>query len=118
MSTKTRPSDRSDRYLHSSPTRIQGREPEDPSHPSPTAVERLDLALLGMAENGQAPPCYGLGGFTSDDPLERRIAAPICEHCPIRELCTAAADERRESFGVWGGRDRTPRAYKPRSTAA
>jgi hypothetical protein len=77
-----------------------------------TASEALDDALLRMAENGQAPPCFGLPGFTSDDPLERAIAAPICQTCPLLDLCTAAADERDESFGVWGGTDRTPRHYR------
>lgn len=81
-----------------------------------TTSEALDVALIGMADRGDHPPCFGLPGHVSDDPLERRLATQICDGCPVRELCAAVADERGESFGVWGGVDRTPRHYKRRST--
>lgn len=83
-----------------------------------TAAHDLDDALLRMAEHGETPPCFGLDGFTSDDPLERRIAAPICQTCPIQQQCQAAAEERDEKFGVWAGRDRTPRQGRPRFFSA
>lgn len=84
------------------------------------AAHALDDALLRMAEHGQSPPCFWHAALTSDEPAERRAAAPICMRCPIADLCGAAADERDERFGVWGdglgrpGRDRTPRPHKAR----
>lgn len=82
-----------------------------------TAVEALDDALLQMVEHGQRPPCTGLPGFISDDPAERAMAARICQSCPLVELCAAAADERKEPHGVWGGVDRCSLAYRRKETA-
>jgi WhiB family redox-sensing transcriptional regulator len=30
-------------------------------------------------------------------------AKAFCQECPVREACLAAAVERREPWGVWGG---------------
>lgn len=82
-----------------------------------SAAEAFDAALLSLAERGEQPPCFGLPGHVSDDPHERQIAARLCDGCPVRDLCGAVADERKEAFGVWAGRDRTPRTYKQRESA-
>lgn len=39
----------------------------------------------------------------SDHPADRMAAADACGACPVRLECLAAALERREGFGVWGG---------------
>lgn len=31
-------------------------------------------------------------------------AKALCAECPVRETCFEAARERREPYGVWGGR--------------
>lgn len=30
-------------------------------------------------------------------------ARPICESCPVRELCLASALANKERYGMWGG---------------
>ena len=43
------------------------------------------------------------------------FARSFCERCPVRRECLAAALDRRERYGVWGGVDFTTRAGKPLS---
>jgi len=52
-------------------------------------------------------PCGGSELWTSDAPLERAVAAELCADCPVLDSCRAFADENREEFAVWGGRDFT-----------
>ncbi len=74
-----------------------------------TPPQRLRLALAEMVEQGELPPCSdGSGRWVSQDRNDRATAAADCGFCPILTECAAAADAVRESFGVWGGRDRTP----------
>jgi len=47
--------------------------------------------------------------WTSEDAEERAEAALRCQPCPVLAECHRAATARpRVTFGVWGGRDRTP----------
>ena len=39
----------------------------------------------------------------SDDPGELQYAKALCGQCPIRSQCLAAALQRAEPWGVWGG---------------
>ncbi len=81
-----------------------------------TAAEELSHALLDLAESGQSTPCQGRRRerWTSDDHGERAWAANVCTSlaCPVLAACGAAADEMREKFGTWAGRDRTPHTRK------
>ncbi len=76
-----------------------------------TAAERLTIALLELADQGRVTPCQGRrrDRWTSDDADEREWAASVCSTlgCRVLEQCGAAAVEGKESFAVWGGRDRT-----------
>lgn len=77
-----------------------------------TATEELTMALVKLASEGRRPACGDWrenNPWLSDDPRLRAMAARWCRGCPVLELCGAAAVERKERFGVWGGRDRTPR---------
>lgn len=52
-----------------------------------------------------ALPCH-IGDpdlWFSDDPGELLYAKALCGQCPIRSQCLAAALERAEPWGVWGG---------------
>lgn len=77
------------------------------------AGEVLDLALVKLAAEGLRVRCGdwmdGTNPWLSDDPRLRAMAARWCTGCPVMSECGAAAEERKETFGVWGGRDRTPR---------
>ncbi|KUI45350.1 hypothetical protein AU197_14170 [Mycobacterium sp. IS-1590] len=39
----------------------------------------------------------------AENPVELERAKALCEQCPIRRECLAAALERQEPWGVWGG---------------
>lgn len=39
----------------------------------------------------------------SEDPAELQLARVLCGQCPVRSQCLAAALERAEPCGVWGG---------------
>src|SRR5574343_6801 len=76
---------------------------------------RLGLRMSAVAEWAALqqqlldadPLCRGDPRWTSDDALERQEAAQMCIGCPLIEQCRAFADENREEFAVWGGRDFT-----------
>ena len=46
-----------------------------------------------------AIPTYGF----ADSPAALERAKALCADCPIRRGCLAAALERAEPWGVWGG---------------
>lgn len=39
----------------------------------------------------------------ADNPADLHYAKKLCRQCPIRRQCLAAALERAEPWGVWGG---------------
>jgi WhiB family redox-sensing transcriptional regulator len=41
--------------------------------------------------------------FFADSPIEVERAKTFCTDCPVKALCLAAALERHEPWGVWGG---------------
>ena len=41
--------------------------------------------------------------FFSDSIPDIRAAKAICRECRLAELCLAAATDRKEPWGVWGG---------------
>lgn len=77
------------------------------------------MALVKLASEGARPRCGDWADETnpwlSEDPRLRAMAARWCTGCPVLAECDAAAVERKEKFGVWGGKDRTPRSRKERS---
>ena len=78
------------------------------------AWHALNGRLTDLADNGAQLPCWTRGDlFVSEEPTERREAAEWCETCPALVACSAFADANRETFGTWGGRDRTPRPKRP-----
>ncbi|SDS21639.1 Transcription factor WhiB [Friedmanniella luteola] len=84
------------------------------------ALEKLTRALVQLASRGDRPRCgdpVTRDYWTSDNNQERKHAAAWCAGCPVLNLCSAAADETSERFGVWAGVDRTPRP-RPESRKA
>jgi WhiB family transcriptional regulator, redox-sensing transcriptional regulator len=41
--------------------------------------------------------------FFAESPRDVEAAKRLCADCPVRRPCLAAARERREPWGVWGG---------------
>jgi WhiB family redox-sensing transcriptional regulator len=64
-------------------------------------VECVEDALAA----GLALPCqdHDPDLFFADSPVEVERAKALCTDCPVKALCLAAALERREPWGVWGG---------------
>jgi len=81
--------------------------------PNP-ALAPLALALAALEAAGRPRvPCQRPTGpegnvWLSDDPEARKTAATACQWCPVLDACRAAG--AGETFGVWGGIDRRPRA--------
>lgn len=50
-------------------------------------------------------PCryYDPELFFAESPADVEYAKSLCQQCPLRAWCLAAALERREPWGVWGG---------------
>src|SRR5262247_1026649 len=69
----------------------------------------LVLAPLGAAESGAAVksalPCRNFDPdlWFAEAPAELELAKSLCGDCPVRVECLAAALERQEPWGVWGG---------------
>jgi WhiB family redox-sensing transcriptional regulator len=42
--------------------------------------------------------------FFAESPRQIEQAQALCADCPVAELCFAGALDRREPYGVWGGR--------------
>lgn len=77
-----------------------------------TPGEQLSRALIDLAARGQRlrcgdPETHHL--WTSEEQADRDQAAPLCTGCPVLQLCANAAASQGERFGVWAGRDLTPR---------
>src|SRR5690606_11563925 len=71
-----------------------------------TGLMRLALAPFeGAVEVGQELPCrrYDPDLWFAETPAELEVAKAFCAECPVRLECLAAALERREPWGVWGG---------------
>lgn len=65
------------------------------SVPSGTCREKTTLAV----------PCHRADPdlWFAENPVELERAKALCADCPIRRECLAAALERQEPWGVWGG---------------
>lgn len=67
-----------------------------------------ELAALHDAADRKAPPCRGDERFV-DDSVPVRDLRPICERCPVFELCDAYRVAAKPPAGVWAGRRVQPR---------
>ena len=74
------------------------------SHPpEPVAAGFADL-LADPLFRGELPCHRGDPDlFFAEAPEDLRRAKALCGSCPIRAHCLAAALERSEPWGVWGG---------------
>jgi hypothetical protein len=65
------------------------------------AYTRLSDAFLA-----NVPECHGLDLFTLDNLSAADIEAltPICDACPLYELCDTYARTARVTAGFWAGR--------------
>jgi WhiB family transcriptional regulator, redox-sensing transcriptional regulator len=59
----------------------------------------------GRDETPPALPCHVEDPdlWFADDPADLERAKELCSTCPVRAQCLAAAVEREEPWGVWGG---------------
>lgn len=93
------------------------RMPPSLSAEAARAHDQLAHAVADLADQNRSTPCQGEDGAlwlseTTDDRLE---AARRCAPCPLLDICDTTARVARERWGVWGGRDRTPRPVKAKT---
>ncbi len=63
-----------------------------------------ESVVRALDEAGAEPPCQSAPDlFFAEAPADLEAAKVLCLDCPVRLLCLAAALERREPWGVWGG---------------
>jgi WhiB family redox-sensing transcriptional regulator len=78
------------------------------THPDELLPDELALDFECVEDAlaaGLALPCqdHDPDLFFADSPVEVERAKTLCTDCPVKALCLAAALERREPWGVWGG---------------
>ena len=66
--------------------------------PSSAALARPAWRMRGACADDDSE-----AWFSEADTLKSRRAIRVCESCPVRQLCLAAALVFDEEFGVWGG---------------
>ena len=62
------------------------------------ALEALNTALLSTT-----PACADDNRFTNDD-TDPATVKPICNRCPLRNLCKTYAERARPRGGIWAGK--------------
>jgi WhiB family transcriptional regulator, redox-sensing transcriptional regulator len=69
-----------------------------------TGHDHVELATTGSGELGHAWPCRDKPDlWFSVKPADLELAKLICGACPAIDRCLAAAVDRGEPWGVWGG---------------
>jgi len=67
----------------------------------------LDVFAAGAFDGVDEPmlPCRSQDPelFFAESPADVELAKALCLDCPVRVECLAAALDRREPWGVWGG---------------
>lgn len=70
----------------------------------PRPIDLLDDALSRALMADHRIPCTEQPDlWFSDRPAEVERAKQLCGTCPVRAECLAAALDRNEPWGVWGG---------------
>ena len=77
----------------------------DTATPSATADTATPSATADRQAVASAMPCLTEDPelFFAESPADVELAKSLCADCPVRTACLAAALERREPWGVWGG---------------
>jgi hypothetical protein len=79
----------------------------------------LAEALAELANDRIKVPCaedLATDLWFAETPAERAEAATWCDGCAVFTECAAASVEVRPRFGVWAGRDWTPRPRRNNPT--
>jgi hypothetical protein len=83
-----------------------------------TASKAFNQALIELAARGERPRCSDpvtREMWTSEDVADRAIAALWCTGCDVLDLCAAVAVEEDHRWGIWGGREFSPRSRSQRA---
>ncbi|SNQ46039.1 Transcriptional regulator WhiB [Frankia canadensis] len=66
----------------------------------------FDHSIVSRIERDQLVlPCWDADPemFFAESPADVETAKAVCRTCPVRPACLAAALDRAEPWGVWGG---------------
>ena len=75
-------------------------EVDKPPSPAALAPEAAEWWPKARCNDGNGTLSFL---FFSEDLIDIARAKAICSRCAVREACLAAAEERAEPWGVWGG---------------
>ena len=56
---------------------------------------------------GEVTPCRDRHEWVSGKAADKRTAIRLCGDCPAKHACAQFAEDNGESFGIWGGIDRS-----------
>jgi WhiB family transcriptional regulator, redox-sensing transcriptional regulator len=91
---------------------LYGRQPANlvrinpKEQPSDQEAGDEDMSALTVPRQPRPPlPCHAGDPdlWFAETPADLERAKTLCASCPIRRQCLAAALERAEPWGVWGG---------------
>jgi hypothetical protein len=83
-------------------------------------IDKLTLELLTLAERGERVPCSDPAShelWTSEHDHHRATAIKLCGHCPVIAVCREVAEEREETWSVYGGVDFSQRSGRKKRAA-
>lgn len=65
----------------------------------------MSISALEIGEDAERLPCRREDPelFFAESPSDVELAKSLCQTCPVLAECLAAALERKEPWGVWGG---------------
>lgn len=87
--------------------------PTAPRPEAPGGSESRDWMVRALCRDVEPELFYtnrGTRGRASTRQVE--AAQRICFQCPVIDLCAKYADDNQETWGVWGGVDRSPKSFK------
>ena len=73
----------------------------------PAASMRTWMHLQAFFAAGETTPCAGRNEWLSSRAADKRTAIRLCGDCPAKHACAEFAETNHESFGIWGGIDRS-----------
>ncbi|WP_230202968.1 WhiB family transcriptional regulator [Parafrankia discariae] len=85
---------------------MQDRETEPKKPPVSEVTPVFDPSIVSRIERERLVlPCWDVDPelFFAESPADVESAKSVCVDCPVRLACLAAAIDRNEPWGVWGG---------------
>ena len=73
----------------------------------PAASMRTWMHLQAFFAAGEVTPCAGRNEWLSSRAADKQTAIRLCGDCPAKHACAEFAETNHETYGIWGGIDRS-----------